>query len=95
MILDQKLAILQDRAAKRGASLKRLRDLALNTFDALEPVVQAQVQLRYECWADTRRSEINLVLARQTAEWMDARAAAKSAFGRAEVLRNLQEKLRK
>jgi hypothetical protein len=48
--------------------------------------------VRYQHWADLRRAEINLVLARQTVDWMEARGAAQSAFGRAEVLRQLQIK---
>lgn len=48
----------------------------------------------HQGWADRRRAEINLVLARQTAEWIEARAAAARALGRAEVLRKMSEQSR-
>ncbi|RUS59758.1 hypothetical protein EGN72_13785 [Pseudorhodobacter sp. E13] len=92
LILDQKLAVLQSLAAEREASLQRLRDLAQNNPGKYETPQDAQVALRYNRWADARRADINITLARQTAEWLDARAEAKHAFGRAEVLRQLQGK---
>lgn len=95
LILDQKLAVLQSRAAERSASLQRLHDLAPS--GGAEPVTlqEMQIALRYDHWADARRSEINRVLARQTAEWLEARADANRAFGRADVLRKLHAKIGK
>lgn len=95
LILDQKLAVLQSLAAERDASLNRLRDLAQDAPVTYETPQEAQVALRYNRWADARRSEINIILARQTAEWLEARTDAKRAFGRAEVLSKLQEKAQK
>jgi hypothetical protein len=46
----------------------------------------------YERWAEARRAEINLTLARQTAEWIEARDAARQAFGRADALRRLSDR---
>jgi hypothetical protein len=48
--------------------------------------------MRYALWADQRRSEINLVLARQTVEWVEARQEAARAFGRNQVLQKLRER---
>ena len=49
----------------------------------------------YGRWADARRAEINQVLARQTGQWIEARDAAKIAFGKADALRRLMERLGK
>jgi hypothetical protein len=95
VILDQHLAKLQACAAERNASLQRLRDLAPAPAEGLDPITGAATLLRFEIWADARRSEINLVLARQTAAWMEAQAEAKTAFGRAQVLKRLQQVKRK
>jgi hypothetical protein len=92
MLLDQKLAKLQSCAAARNTSLQRLQDLTATTASDLEPLALARSNLRYEMWADARRADLNLVLARQTAEWLEARSRAERAFGRAEVLRQFQKK---
>jgi hypothetical protein len=55
----------------------------------LEPIVAAQIGLEYERWADARRAELNLVIARQTAAWLEARGEAQAAFGRVQALRAL------
>jgi hypothetical protein len=52
----------------------------------------ALAALRYAGWADARRAEINLRLARQTALWLQAQADARLAFGRADVLRRLSDR---
>ena len=60
----------------------------------LEPVTAGKVALTYDRWADLRRSELNLVIARQTAEWMEARREAQTAFGRVQALQGLATRLR-
>lgn len=52
-----------------------------------------QVALRYQQWADLRRSELNTVLARQTAEWLAAREEARLAFGKTEALSGIAARL--
>lgn len=89
LIRDQRLAKLQACAAERNMSLQRLQDLAPKPSEEADPIAQATTLMRYETWADARRREINLVLARQTAAWMAARAEAEGAFGRAEVLKKI------
>jgi hypothetical protein len=88
LILDARLSTL-DRAARAcNDSRARLADLARPSDSAELPLtVAAQAALRYERWAEARRAEINLTLARQTAEWLTARDEARLAFGRAEALR--------
>ncbi len=88
--------VLQDRLAKlRGAALARAQTaaqisaLAEAPAEGLDPLIAAQQSLRYQRWADARRQELNLVLARQTAVWMTAHATATEAFGRAQVIEKL------
>ena len=95
LILDVRLADLAMAAKKRQHSLNLLANL--NTLPATEdlPLIAAhQAGLRYQSWAETRRAEINPILARQTAEMLVARQDAALAFGKNQALRGLQEKLR-
>lgn len=92
MVRDLHLAKLHACANARRASLQHLANLQVPATDATDTISQAQARLRYENWADTRRAEINLVLARQTAQWLEARQTAQTTFGRAEVLRQLHKK---
>jgi hypothetical protein len=89
LILDARLADLRKAAAAREASLAALAALARAPSAAadLSPLVLARAAVAYESWADARRAEINPRLARQTAAWLQAQAAARVAFGRAEALR--------
>ena len=59
----------------------------------LSPVTAGVVGLAYQRWADIRRSELNAVMARQTAAWIDARAEAAIAFGRTQAMRGIGDKL--
>lgn len=91
LILDQHLAQLQAAAAARQASLKQLQDLVPNPADDLGLVTDATTAINYERWADRKRRDINSVLARQTATWLEARLAAQTAFGRADVLQRIKK----
>jgi hypothetical protein len=94
LILDVKLAALRTAAQKRQQSLDLLANLNGTVADTdLTPVVAYQTTLRYQHWADVRRAEINLVLARQTADMLAAREDAGQAFGKDQALRSLQKKL--
>lgn len=80
----------------RAASLalERSRDQLAAINLAAKPadlplIAAARAELAYQCWADQRRSELNLVIARQTADWLTARDAAKTAFGRRRALQDL------
>jgi hypothetical protein len=89
LILNQHLADLRACAAARNQSLQRLRDLVVEPDDQLGPCASAAAAFQYERWAELRRSELNILLARQTVAWIEARKAAEIAFGRLEVLRKL------
>lgn len=89
IILNQHLAGLRACADARNQSLQRLADLVATPDGQLGPIASAAASLQYERWADLRRSELNIALARQTVAWMEARKNAETAFGRSEVLKKL------
>jgi hypothetical protein len=90
MIRDLRLAGLERAARARADSRARLAGLALAPCASdLGAIAAAQAELRYQSWAEARRAEINLTLARQTAEWLDAQDAARRAFGRSLALQAL------
>jgi hypothetical protein len=94
-MLDVRLMELERADQARQESLEHLAELnrpALQTD--LNHVIAGEVAMRYQLWADQRRSSINLVLARQTVDWAEARSAAALAFGRDSVIGKLQEKLK-
>jgi hypothetical protein len=92
LLLETRLARLTIAAQARQQSEAQLASLEEPTVRQGElPEVAAQLaSLNYQRWAETRRVEINLALARQTAEWIEARDAACLAFGRDQVLQTLQ-----
>ena len=94
LMLDHRLGQLRTAADELERS--RMQLAALNQGargDDLEPVTAERVALRYERWADHRRAELNLVIARQTAGWLEARSEAQTAFGRAQALKGLAKRL--
>ncbi len=95
LVLVSRLTALQAASAARAASLARLADLdvPLQAPD-LPEVAAADVMLRYQRWADQRRADINLTLARQTAAWTEARESATLAFARSQALQGLARKLK-
>ena len=93
MILDLRLAELNRAAQACAASRERLAGLALPPAPTdLPPVVAAQAELRYQVWADARRAELNMLLARQTVTLHEARDTARLAFGRSQALSRLSGK---
>lgn len=98
LMLDARQMELRQAAAARNASLAALAALdrpAAAPAAETSPIAAAQAAIRYEVWADRRRAEINLALARQTVQWQDARQAAALAFGKTEALRALRRKATK
>ncbi len=91
LVLDGRLAALERVSRARQLSLDHLTELnrPLLPPTDLSPVVAGEVAMRYQRWADQRRTEINLTLARQTAEWVEARQDAAQAFGRNQALNGL------
>jgi len=99
--LQQISALQRDLALTDLSSAALARDHSLTQIAALDrespatdlpALVEEQVRFAYRCWADERRAELNLTLARQTAEWMAQRDAAALSFGRAEVLDRLAKR---
>ena len=90
LVLDGRLATLERVSRARQLSLDHLTELnrQLPPTD-LPAIVAGEVAMRYQLWADQRRSEVNLLLARQTVEWVGARQAAAQAFGRNQALNGL------
>ena len=94
LLFDQKMMVLERAARARQASLDRLSELDRPMVGADLPLIQAQeIALRHALWADHKRREINVALARQTAEWIEAREEASRAFGRNQVLNRLKDQL--
>lgn len=96
LMFDSRLAELQHAAAARAETEARLAGLAApDVVEGSLPQVSAELAaLRYQRWADARRAELNLTLARQTANWLEARDAARLAFGKTQALAAVAAKLR-
>jgi hypothetical protein len=91
LMRDHRLGQLREAASRRAQSLEQIAALEQPaTTSDLPAVTAGLVALRYGAWADRRRGELNVVLARQTADWITAQEAAQKAFGQAEALRGLQ-----
>lgn len=93
LLLERELAALRGATLARDESLRLLADLEQPATNSDLPLAaEAEVALRYRRWAEGRRREINLTLARQTADWLEARDRARLAFGRVEVLDKLADR---
>lgn len=93
LVLDHKLGVLKSTSDRLAHS--RMQLSAVNQAGQpadLDPILSSKVGLGYERWADVRRSELNLVIARQTAAWLEARGEAQTAFGRVQALQRLEGK---
>ncbi|MDP3193994.1 hypothetical protein [Tabrizicola sp.] len=95
LVLDQRLGRLRSTAAELERSRQQIAALDLSAAPTdLEPVTAEKVALTYNRWADQRRSELNLVIARQTVDWMESRSEAQTAFGRMQALQGLATRLK-
>ncbi|MES2916399.1 MAG: hypothetical protein V4753_14880 [Pseudomonadota bacterium] len=95
LMLDHRLGQL--RASADQLEQSRMQLGAINRAGDpadLDPVMAARVGLGYERWADVRRAELNLVIARQTAAWLGAQSEARTAFGRVQALQGVAERLK-
>lgn len=96
LMLDHRLAGLQTAARAKAQSEAALAGLARPAeVEGLEGAAGALAGLQYQRWAEARRAEINLTLARQTRDWLEAQDSAREAFGKAEALKGLVAKLAK
>lgn len=97
LMFDHKLAALRGYAAARARSQAALERLSTHESPKPDSLLGASAELSalvYQRWADARRAEINLVLASQTHDWLEAREAARVALAKADVLKALTEKSR-
>lgn len=95
LMLDHRLGQLHGAAEELERS--RMQLTAINAAGRpadLELVTAGKVALTYDRWADQRRAELNFVIARQTAAWMEARSEAQTAFGRVQALQGLATRLK-
>ncbi len=95
LVLDHRLGKLRSAVAELERS--RMQIAALDQPSAaqdLDAVTAEKVTLTYGRWADQRRAELNLVIARQTADWIEARSEAQTAFGRVQALQGLATRLK-
>lgn len=95
LMLDHRLGKLHSAATELERSRMQMAALARESRpEDLDPVTAEKVALTYDRWADQRRAELNLVIARQTAQWMEARGEAQTAFGRVQALQGLATRLK-
>jgi hypothetical protein len=94
LMLDHRLGLLRASAEQLDQSRMQMSAINQTTPEPnLDPVTAAQVSLGYERWADVRRAELNLVIARQTAAWLEARHEAQRTLGRVQALEALAARL--
>ncbi|MEH7828662.1 hypothetical protein [Gemmobacter denitrificans] len=91
MLKERSLEELRAAAARREATRERIAGLNVPPAEDLPLVAAAQANLTYQRWADQRRRELNMQLARETVEWMGCQEDARLAFGKSEVLRKLRD----
>jgi hypothetical protein len=95
LLLDSRLAKLQAAARARQETEAQLAGLMTPPPAAAQvsEIASALAGLSYQRWADARRAELNMRLARQTVTWMEAREAAREAFGKKQALGGVAAKL--
>jgi hypothetical protein len=87
LALDQRLAALRQAQAMRQAIVDRIAALELAPVDTNLSLAAAQkAEVYYQMWADERRKQLNLSLARTTAVVLQAEAEARHVFARNSVL---------
>jgi hypothetical protein len=92
LIREQSLSKLHQVAKQRQQNLNALAALESASQSGGDGFWDSPIRMRYESWADSRRREINLQLAQQTAHWLEAQEEARRDFGRCEALRKLSSK---
>jgi hypothetical protein len=93
LMLDHRLGVLKGTSERLEQSRMQLSAINQATQPSdLDPIMSSKVGLDYERWADARRGELNLVIARQTAAWREARSEAQTAFWRVQALHELADK---
>jgi len=92
---DRRLQVLRDAGAARAVTLAALAQLTAAQAEAREaaradgsPALQGCAD-HFQDWIRSRKAALNPGLARETAVWLEARAAAATAQGRRDVLDRL------
>jgi hypothetical protein len=95
LLLDSRLSALNAAARAKLESEAQLLGLMspLPTAEGVSEIAGALAGLTYQRWADARRAELNMLLARQTVTWMETRESAREAFGKKQALGSLASKL--
>jgi hypothetical protein len=94
LLLDQRLVELRETADRLQRSREQLASINASAEPAdLSPIAAGLVDVAYRRWADIRRAELNTVVARQSVQWMEARAEAGVAIGRVQALRGAMDRL--
>ncbi len=93
LMLDSQLAQVRATAAAKATSEARLAALARPVAgpEGIGDIAAGLAALGYQRWADARRAELNLALARRTAAWIEACDAARLSFGRKQALQGLAD----
>lgn len=83
LILEAEQTRLRKLAADRDLTLAQLARMESRAeVMGLDPLADARADLTYQRWAEARRRDLMIVLARQTAEWREAQESLRRAFGR-------------
>jgi hypothetical protein len=91
IMLDQRLLALRVANTARTDTQNKLAALDVAaTWQDCSLQSSARAEMLYQSWADARRKELNLNLARQTVTKMQAEEAARLAFSRQTALQKLQ-----
>ncbi|MDP3341321.1 hypothetical protein [Frigidibacter sp.] len=92
---DRRLQVLRDAGVARSVTLAALAQLTAAQAEAQEaarsdgsPALQGCAE-QFQDWIRARKEALNPELARETAAWLEARAAAATAQGRRDVLDQL------
>jgi hypothetical protein len=93
--LDRDLAELKAAVEARDALTARLAGLEPAAAPDLDPLTAARIGTMHQIWADARRAEINIALARSTAEWLEKQEEARKSFGRWQILDGMAGALRR
>lgn len=94
LLLDHRLSQMRQAAAQLERSQMQMAAIEKAAAPAdLPEVISGLVGVDYRRWADVRKAELNIVMARQTAAAIAARAEAEMAFGRVQALRGISARL--
>lgn len=95
MVLQAQLTQLKAAAALRQETLDKIDAIcpAPAMMDETFGASGAIAALRYQTWAEARRTDLRQILAKQTADWLDARDNARTAFGKAQGFEKVSAKL--